>query len=100
MFDCNCGNPGCNCDFGADYNSWGDIGIYLPLTYQIYYGDKKQVVNQNPNPDPEPGDDKVRVEGNTLIIPSEFEVAYVSEDTLIIQNDNVNVSDVTLNFIN
>ena len=97
MNENDCGNLGCN--FGSDYNRWGCDGPYLPLTYQIYYGDKNQIVNQNPEPEP-PEDDKIRVEGDTLIIPSDFEVAYVSEDTLIIQNDNVNVVDVTLNFIN
>ena len=99
MNECNNGNLGCF-DFGSDYNRWGCDGPYLPLTYQIYYGDKNQIVNPSPGPEPTPGDDKVRVEGDTLIIPSDFEVAYVSEDTLIIQNDNVNVNDVTLNFIN
>lgn len=100
MNECNCGNIGCNCNFGVDYNSWGDTGVYLPLTYQIYYGDRNQVVDQTPTPEPPEEDDKVRVEGDTLIIPSNFEVAYVDKDTLIIQNDGVNVSNVTLNFIN
>lgn len=91
-------NENCNCcDFGSDYNAWGDIGYMLPLVYGIYYNDKNQVVDQNPEP---PEDEEVRVEGDTLIIPSAFEVAYVSGDTLIIQNDNVSVNDVTLNFIN
>lgn len=98
MNECNCGNLGCGCDFGSDYNRWGEFGPLMPLTYQIYYGDRNQVVTQNPEPPEE--EKEIRVEGDTLIIPSGFEVAYVSEDTLIIQNDKVNVTDVTLNFIN
>lgn len=92
----------CNCDFdSSDYNRFGDIGYYLPLTYQIYYGSKNQVIDQEtPTPEPPDDEDKVRVEGDTLIIPGDFEVAYVSNDTLIIQNENVDVTGVTLNFIN
>lgn len=103
MNECNCGNPGCGCEFGTDYNAWGNIGVYLPLTYQIYYGGKSEKIESSgTTTDPDAGDDseKIRVEGDTLIIPSNFEVVYVSGDTLIIQNDTVTVSDSTLNFVN
>lgn len=97
MPDCN----GCGLDFGSDYNRWGCDGYYLPLVYGIYYNEKKQVVDSTkPDPEPEPGNDNVRVEGDTLIIPAEFEVAYVDNDMVIIQNPGVTVDGMTLNFIN
>lgn len=97
MPDCN----NCGLDFGSDYNRFGCPGYYLPLVYQIYYGDKKQIVDSTkPDPEPEPGDDNVRVEGDTLIIPAPYEVAYVDKDMLIIQNPGAKVEDVILNFIN
>lgn len=90
----------CNLDFGSDYNRFGCPGYYLPLIYGIYYNDKKQIVDSS-KPDPEPGgDDDVRVEGDTLIIPAPYEVAYVDKDMLVIQNPGAKVENVTLNFIN
>ena len=68
----------CNCDFGSDYNSWGEFGTYLPLVYGIYYNGEQNVKDNF--------QENIVVKGDLLFIPESFEIAYVERDTLVLEN--------------
>ena len=72
----------CSCDFGPDYNRFGDIGFYVPLGYGIYYNSEQNVKDNYQ-------ENIIVKDGDLLFVPESFEVAYVEGDTLVLENPGI-----------